>query len=218
MTSPTFGTVKQIEAGVLNVGYVETGPPKGPPVLLLHGWPYDVHSYAEVAPRLGSAGYRVIVPYLRGFGPTLFRSIDTIRNGQQSALGLDAIALMDALDVRHAIIGGFDWGARGQRHGRALAGPVQGHGVGERLSDREPGSRRNSACARGRVPMVVPVLFRHRAGPRRLRQVSPRVRAAHLAAGVAPVALRRRHLRGQRRRVRQSRSRRQRHPVARQNP
>jgi len=112
MTSPTFGTVKQIEAGVLNVGYVETGPPKGPPVLLLHGWPYDVHSYAEVAPRLGSAGYRVIVPYLRGFGPTLFRSIDTIRNGQQSALGLDAIALMDALDVRHAIMGGFDWGAR----------------------------------------------------------------------------------------------------------
>src|SRR3989454_662527 len=112
MTSPSSGTVKQIEAGVINVGYVETGPPKGPPVLLLHGWPYDVHSYAEVAPRLGSAGYRVIVPYLRGFGPTLFRSIDTIRNGQQSALGLDAIALMDALDVRHAIMGGFDWGAR----------------------------------------------------------------------------------------------------------
>src|SRR2546428_8164323 len=112
MTSPTFGTVKQIEAGVLNVGYVETGPPKGPPVLLLDGWRYDVPSYAEVAPSLGSAGYRVIVPYLRGFGRRLFRSIDPIRNGQQSALGLDAIALMDALDVRHAIIGGFDWGAR----------------------------------------------------------------------------------------------------------
>ena len=80
-------------------------PPKGRLVLLLHGWPYDVHNYAEFAPRLGSAGYRVIVPYLRGFGPTLFRSIDTIRNRQRSALGLDAIALMDALDVRHAIIG-----------------------------------------------------------------------------------------------------------------
>ena len=112
LTSTTFGTLKQIEAGVLNVGYVETGPANGPVVLLLHGWPYDVHTYAEVAPRLGSAGYRVIVPYLRGYGSTLFRSTDTIRNGQQSALGLDAITLMDALTVRQAIIGGVDWGAR----------------------------------------------------------------------------------------------------------
>src|SRR3989442_5797513 len=96
---------------------------KGPPVLLLHGWPYDVHTYAEIAPRLGSAGYRVIVPYLRGYGPTLFRSIDTIRNGQQSALGLDAIALMDALDIRHAIIGGFDWGARAANVMAAITSP-----------------------------------------------------------------------------------------------
>jgi pimeloyl-ACP methyl ester carboxylesterase len=112
ITSPTFGSLKQIEAGVLNVGYVETGPAKGPVVLLLHGWPYDVHTYAEVAPRLGSAGYRVIVPYLRGYGSTRFRSVDAIPNGQQSALGLDAITLMDALEVRQAIIGGVDWGAR----------------------------------------------------------------------------------------------------------
>jgi pimeloyl-ACP methyl ester carboxylesterase len=111
-TGPTFGTLKQVQAGVLNVGYVETGPPQGPVVLLLHGWPYDVHTYAEVAPRLGSAGYRVIVPYLRGYGPTRFRSGDTVRNGQQSALGQDAVALLDSLQVRQAVIGGCDWGAR----------------------------------------------------------------------------------------------------------
>ena len=110
--NPTFGTLKHIEAGVLNVGYSETGPADGPVVLLLHGWPYDVHTYAEVAPRLEAAGYRVIVPYLRGYGPTRFRSADTFRNGQQSALALDIIALMDALKIRKAIVGGVDWGAR----------------------------------------------------------------------------------------------------------
>jgi pimeloyl-ACP methyl ester carboxylesterase len=109
---PTFGTLKQVEAGVLNVGYVETGPADGRVVLLLHGWPYDVHTYAEVAPRLEAAGYRVIVPYLRGYGTTRFRSADTLRNGQQSALAQDAIAMMDALGIRQAIVGGCDWGAR----------------------------------------------------------------------------------------------------------
>jgi pimeloyl-ACP methyl ester carboxylesterase len=108
----SFGPLKQIDAGALNVGYVERGRPDAPVVILLHGWPYDIYSYAEVAPRLASAGYRVIVPYLRGYGTTRFLSGDTVRNGQQAALGVDVIALMDALRIPRAIIGGFDWGAR----------------------------------------------------------------------------------------------------------
>jgi pimeloyl-ACP methyl ester carboxylesterase len=107
-----FGTLRQIDAGVLNVGYAEVGQRDGRVVLLLHGWPYDIYSYADVAPLLARAGYRVIVPYLRGYGSTRFLSSQTIRNGQQSALALDCIALMDALKIEHAIIGGFDWGAR----------------------------------------------------------------------------------------------------------
>jgi pimeloyl-ACP methyl ester carboxylesterase len=108
----SFGPLKQIDAGVLNVGYAEAGPANGPVVLLLHGWPYDIHSFVDVAPALASAGYRVIVPYLRGYGTTRFLSSDTVRNGQQSALAVDAIALMDALKIERATIGAFDWGAR----------------------------------------------------------------------------------------------------------
>jgi pimeloyl-ACP methyl ester carboxylesterase len=104
--------LKQVNAGVLDVGYVETGPVGGQPVLLLHGWPYDIHSYAEVTPALGALGYRVIVPYLRGYGTTRFISEDTMRNGQQSALAVDALELMNALGIDAAIVGGFDWGAR----------------------------------------------------------------------------------------------------------
>ena len=107
-----FGPVQQIAAGVLDVGYVDIGPPGGRAVLLLHGWPYDIHSYADVAPPLAAAGYRVLVPYLRGYGVTRFLSDDAPRNGQQSVLAVDAIALMDALGVDEAIVGGFDWGAR----------------------------------------------------------------------------------------------------------
>jgi pimeloyl-ACP methyl ester carboxylesterase len=108
----TFLTLKQIDAGVLNVGYVDLGPENGQPVLLLHGWPYDIHSYGEVAPLLVGAGYRVLVPYLRGYGTTRFRSDGTFRNGQQAALAQDAIAFMDALEISRAIVAGFDWGAR----------------------------------------------------------------------------------------------------------
>jgi pimeloyl-ACP methyl ester carboxylesterase len=108
----SFGPLKQIDAGVLNVGYAEAGPANGPVVLLLHGWPYDIHSFVDVAPSLASAGYRVIVPYLRGYGTTRFLSSDTVRNGQQSALAVDAIALMDALKIERATVGAFDWGAR----------------------------------------------------------------------------------------------------------
>jgi len=104
--------VKQIDAGLLNVGYADLGPSNGPVVLLLHGWPYDIQSYAEVAPLLTARGYRVVVPYLRGYGTTRFRSPDTARNGQQSALASDVIDFMDALHIRQAIVGGFDWGSR----------------------------------------------------------------------------------------------------------
>jgi len=107
-----FGTLRLIDAGVLNVGYAEVGPTDRPAVMLLHGWPYDIHSYVDVAPLLAKAGYRVIVPYLRGYGSTRFLSSETFRNGQQSALALDVIALMDALRIEQAIVAGFDWGAR----------------------------------------------------------------------------------------------------------
>src|SRR6266571_4791987 len=111
-TNTSFGTLKQINAGALNVGYAEAGPADGPAVILLHGWPYDIHSFVDVAPLLASAGYRVIVPYLRGYGTTRFLSTETFRNGQPSALAVDVIALMDALNIKKAILAGFDWGAR----------------------------------------------------------------------------------------------------------
>ena len=111
-TTASFGPLKQVDAGVLNVGYAEDGPADGPAVLLLHGWPYDIHSFVEVSPVLASSGYRVIVPYLRGYGTTRFLSDATVRNGQPSALALDVIALMDALEIKQATIAGFDWGAR----------------------------------------------------------------------------------------------------------
>jgi pimeloyl-ACP methyl ester carboxylesterase len=111
-TSASFATLKQIDAGLLNVGYAEAGPAAGLPVLLLHGWPYDIHSFVDVAPLLAAAGYRVIVPHLRGYGTTRFLSSDTFRNGQQAVVALDIIAFMDALKVGRAVIGAFDWGAR----------------------------------------------------------------------------------------------------------
>jgi pimeloyl-ACP methyl ester carboxylesterase len=111
-THTSFGALKQIDAGVLNVGYAEAGPANGPAVILMHGWPYDIYSYVDVAPLLASAGYRVIVPYLRGYGTTRFLSDETVRNGQPSAVAVDMIALMDALEIEKATLAGFDWGAR----------------------------------------------------------------------------------------------------------
>jgi pimeloyl-ACP methyl ester carboxylesterase len=111
-TNTSFVSMKQITAGVLNVGYAEAGPADGSVVILLHGWPYDIHSFADVAPLLASAGYRVIVPYLRGYGTTRFLSKETFRNGQQAAFAVDIIALMDALGIQQAILAGYDWGAR----------------------------------------------------------------------------------------------------------
>jgi len=109
---PPLGPVKQIDAGVLNVGYVDAGPVTAPAILLLHGWPYDIHSFDEVVPLLTASGHRVVVPYLRGFGSTRFLSAAIPRNGQQAALAVDTVALMDALKIERAIVAGFDWGAR----------------------------------------------------------------------------------------------------------
>jgi pimeloyl-ACP methyl ester carboxylesterase len=111
-TNTSFAPLKEIAAGPLNVGYAEAGPADGPVVILLHGWPYDIYSFVDVTPLLASAGYRVIVPYLRGYGTTRFRAADTFRNGQPSALAVDIVELMDALKIEKAILAGFDWGAR----------------------------------------------------------------------------------------------------------
>jgi pimeloyl-ACP methyl ester carboxylesterase len=144
-TSATLGPLKQIAAGVLSVGYVDAGPANGRPVVLLHGWPYDIHSFVDVVPLLASAGYRVIVPYLRGYGTTSFLSSDTLRNGQQAALALDVIALMDALGIDQAVVAGFDWGAR-TANIMAVLWPerctgivaVSGYLIANRESNRKP--------------------------------------------------------------------------------
>jgi pimeloyl-ACP methyl ester carboxylesterase len=144
-TPSSFGPVKQIDAGVLNVGYVEAGPASGAPVILLHGWPYDIHAFVDVAPLLASAGYRVIVPHLRGYGTTRFRSNDAVRNGQPSALAADVIDLMDALKIRKATLAGFDWGARSVNIVSALwpervkgTVSVSGYLIGNQQAGKQP--------------------------------------------------------------------------------
>ena len=111
-TNTSFAPLKQIDAGLLNVGYAEAGPASGPPVILLHGWPYDIYSFVDVAPLLAKAGYRVIIPYLRGYGPTRFLASETMRNGEPAVVAVDIVALMDALKIERAVLAGFDWGAR----------------------------------------------------------------------------------------------------------
>jgi pimeloyl-ACP methyl ester carboxylesterase len=144
-THTSFGALKQIDAGLLNVGYAEAGPANGPAVILLHGWPYDIHSYVDVAPMLASAGYRVITPYLRGYGSTHFLSSETVRNGQQSVVAVDIIALMDALKIEKATLAGYDWGARTgciiaalwPERCKALVS-VSGYLIGNQESGKEP--------------------------------------------------------------------------------
>jgi pimeloyl-ACP methyl ester carboxylesterase len=140
-----FEQVKQIDAGSLNVGYAEVGPSSGQPAILLHGWPYDIHCYADAAQLLAAAGHRVIVPYLRGYGTTRFLSADTVRNGQQSVIAVDTIALMDALGIDAAIIGGCDWGARTANIVAALwpercraMVSVSGYLIGSQAANRNP--------------------------------------------------------------------------------
>lgn len=142
---PSFGPLKQVNAGSLSVGYVEAGPTDGPPVILLHGWPYDIHAFEEVTPLLASAGYRVIVPYLRGYGSTRFRSASAPRNGQQAAIAMDVIALMDALRINKATLAGFDWGARTANIVAALwperckaMVSVSGYLIGSQAGNRAP--------------------------------------------------------------------------------
>jgi pimeloyl-ACP methyl ester carboxylesterase len=141
----SFDSVKQIEAGELSIGYAEAGPAGGPAAILLHGWPYDIHSYADVAPLLVKAGYRVIVPHLRGYGTTRFISEKTFRNGQQAVLARDVIALMDALQIEKAVLGGFDWGARTANIVAALwpervkaMVSVSGYLIGSRAANQRP--------------------------------------------------------------------------------
>lgn len=144
-SNKSFETIKQIDAGVLNVGYAEEGPKDGPVVILLHGWPYDIHSFVDVTPLLVAAGYRVIIPYQRGYGTTRFLSHETLRNGQQSVFAVDTIALMDALGIRKATIAGFDWGARTANILAALWADrvkamvsVSGYLVGNQESNKTP--------------------------------------------------------------------------------
>jgi pimeloyl-ACP methyl ester carboxylesterase len=144
-TNTSFRSLKQIDAGVLNVGYAEDGPADGPVAILLHGWPYDIYSFADVAPLLASAGYRVIVPYVRGYGTTRFLSSDTARNGQQSVVAVDVVALMDALKIEKATLAGFDWGGRSAdivaalwpERCRALVS-VSGYLIGSQEAGRAP--------------------------------------------------------------------------------
>jgi pimeloyl-ACP methyl ester carboxylesterase len=141
----SFGPLKQIDAGTLSVGYAEAGPADGPAVILLHGWPYDIYSFVDVAPLLATAGYRVVIPYLRGYGTTRFLSSETPRNGQQAVVAVDVIALMDALKIEKATIGGFDWGARTAdiiaalwpQRCKALVS-VSGYLVGSQAAGKEP--------------------------------------------------------------------------------
>jgi pimeloyl-ACP methyl ester carboxylesterase len=140
-----FTAIRQIDAGLLRIGYAESGSADGPVAILLHGWPYDIHSYIEVAPLLASAGYRVIIPYLRGYGSTRFLSADTLRNGQQVVTAVDTVALMDALKIRQAVLGGYDWGARTAdiiaalwpERVKALVS-VSGYLIGSQAANRKP--------------------------------------------------------------------------------
>lgn len=143
--SPLFDTIKQINAGPLSVGYAESGPASGPAVILLHGWPYDIQTYAEATTRLAAEGFRVIVPFLRGYGSTRFLSADTVRNGQQAVIAVDIINLMDALKIKSAVIGGCDWGARTANIMAALwperctaLVSVSGYLIGSQEANRKP--------------------------------------------------------------------------------
>ena len=209
----SFGSLKQIDAGVLNVGYAEAGPADGPAVMLLHGWPYDIHSFVDVAPLLAAAGYRVIVPYLRGYGTTRFLSDDTLRNGQQAALAVDIIALMDALKIEQAIVAGFDWGARTANIIAALwperckaLVSVSGYLIGSQAAGKLP------LPPKAELQWWYQYYFATERGRAGYETVPARLRQAHLAARFAEVGLRRRDVRAQRGVLRQPGSRRHRDP------
>ena len=202
--SSSFGPLRQIDAGLLNVGYVDTGPAEGPAVVLLHGWPYDIHSYVDVCPGLAAAGYRVIVPYLRGFGTTRFLSDETLRNGEQAALAVDVIALMDALEIETRDRGRLRLGrAHGRHRRRALAGTLHRARLGERLPDRQPEAGKMPLPPEAELQWWYQYYFateRGRAGyDKNRRDFAKLIWQTRLAE----VGLRRRHLRSHRRVLRQ---------------
>ena len=212
-TNTSFGQLKQIDAGVLNVSYAEAGPADGPAVILLHGWPYDIYALSMSRRCWRQSG----LPGDRAVSARLWHdALSLQRNGaQRPAVGgrgrhhrADGCAQDRQACSRRVRLGR----AHRRHHGRTLAGTLQGPGLGERLSDRQPGSRQDAAAAGGRAAMVVPVLFRHRARPGRLRQIPPRFFEADLEAGFAEMEFRRCHLRSQRGRLRQSGSRQHRDP------
>ena len=212
-TNTSFGALKQIDAGVLNVGYAEAGPAGGPPVILLHGWPYDIYSFVDVAPLLASAGYRVIVPYLRGYGTTRFLSSETFRNGQPSAVAVDIVAFMDALKIQKAILAGFDWGARTANIVAALwperckaMVSVSGYLIGSQEAGKMP------LPPQAEFEWWYQFYFATERGRAGYDKIPARLREAHLAARFAQVELRRRDVRSQRGVLRQSGSRRHRDP------
>jgi len=175
-SSTSFGPLKYVNAGVLRVGYAEAGPAAGPPVILLHGWPYDIYSFVDVAPLLAAQGYRVLVPYVRGCGATTFLSSATFRNGQQAAAAVDVIAFMDALKIEKAVIGGFDWAGRLPtslpRTGRSAARPWS------QLAATLSGAASPTSSPYRRPPStsVVPILLRDEARIAGLHQISARFR------------------------------------------
>jgi pimeloyl-ACP methyl ester carboxylesterase len=187
----SFSSLKQIDAGLLNIGYAEAGPTGGKPVILLHGWPYDIHSFVDVTRLLATAGYRVIVPYLRGFGTTRFLSSDTVRNGQQSVVAVDIIGLMDALKIEKAIVAGFDWGARTAdimaalwpERCKALVS-VSGYLIGSQAAGKMP------LPPKAELQWWYQFYFATDRGKGRIRKISARLFEAHLAARLAEVELR----------------------------
>ena len=205
--------VKQIDAGDLDVGYVDAGPQDGPAVLLLHGWPYDIHAFDEVTPMLVAEGCRVIVPYLRGYGTTRFLSDETPRNGEQAAFAVDATALMDALEIERATVAGFDWGSRAAAIMAALwpercaaLVAVSGYLIGSVEINQKP------LPPEAELGWWYLFYFATERGRRGYRQYTARFHQADLAARLAEVGLRRRHLRPHRGVVRQPGPRRHRDP------
>ena len=196
--------LRHVDAGVLDIAYYEAGPADGPVVMLLHGFPYDIHSYVDVAPMLAAQGCRAIVPYLRGYGPTRFRDKATPRSGEQAALGADLIALIDALGIQRAVFAGYDWGGRAACVGAALW-PARCAGLVSLNSYNIQDIARAMvpASAEREVRALVSVLFPARARPRRPRRQPARDRENSLAAMVAELAVRRCDLRSHGRSLRQ---------------
>lgn len=193
----SLGPVKQIKAGVLDVGYVELGPIDGPPVLLLHGWPYDIHSYVDVAPALAGRGCRVVVPHLRGHGSTRILEGSNPRSGQQAALGVDVVDLLNAFGIERAVLAGYDWGGRAACVARVVASTMRRACVREQLSDSEHCCCQRPARREDRGRLLVSVLFPHGTRASGPHVESTRHRPDHVGTQSANLAIRRRNVQSQ---------------------